>query len=128
MFSDLHIPLDVVWYLVYNEYCHGTPQVTDEQIIVILHLVLQVYCSPSLKEQIHNPVMPLLARNKERKETILRAHGGMCACVCVCGGCVMWVCCCVYICICVIISASAFRMLDTNLQVYVHVSVITQVQ
>ena len=96
---------------------HGTPQVTDEQIIVIIHLVLQVYCSPSLKEQVHNPVMPLLTRNIERTVSILRAHGvGVCVCVVLCVACA-WVCGCVYICICVIISASAFRMVDTNLQV-----------
>ena len=78
---------------------HGTPQVTDEQIIVVIHLALQVYCSPSLKEQVHNPVMPLLARNKERKETILRAHGGVCACVGVWWLCVMCVACgCVVVC------------------------------
>ena len=117
---------------------HGTLQVTDEQIITIFHLVLQVYCSPSLKEQVHNPVMPLLACIRERKESILHAHGGVCArvgvwwlcVVCVCGGCVWCVCTCVCGCvyISVIISASAFRMVDTNLQVYVRVSVITQVQ
>ena len=128
MFSDLHIPLNVVWYLVYNEYYHGTPQVTVEQIITIIHLGLQVYCSPSLKEHLHNPVMSLLTRSMQRKESILHAHGGVCAlhvCVVVCDVCCMWVCGCVVvcICICVIISASAFRM-----QVYVHVSVITQVQ
>ena len=68
---------------------HGTSLVTDEQIITIFHLVLQVYCSPSLKEHLHNPVMPLLARTIQRKESILRAHGGVCAqggvCACVCG-------------------------------------------
>ena len=54
-------------------------------------------------------------------------------CVCTCG-CVVVVCdvCCMCVCGCVyisvIISASAFRMVDTNLQVYVCVSVITQVQ
>ena len=85
------------------------------------HLGLQVYCSPSLKKQVHNPVMPLLARNKERKETILRAV------VCVCGG--VGVLLCVHM-HCVIISTAVFRMVDTSLQAYkcVHVSVITQVQ
>ena len=80
MFSDPNIPLTVVWYLVYFEYC------TDEQIITISHLVLQVYCSPSLKKQVHNPIMPLMARNKERKETILRAVVCVwwCGCVVVC--------------------------------------------
>ena len=79
---------------------HGTLQVTDEQIIVIIHLALKIYCSPSLKEHLHNLVMPLLACTKERKESILNAHGGVCArvgvwwlcVVCVhvwvCGGCV----------------------------------------
>ena len=96
---------------------HGTPQVTDEQTITIFHLVLQVYCSPSLKEHLHNPVMPLMARNIQRKESILCAHGDVCMCVLLC----------VHM-HCVIISDSAFRMVDTSLQVYVHVLVITQVQ
>ena len=61
--------------------------------------------------------MPLLARNKERKASILFAHVGVCVCVVVCA-----------LSICVCISASAFTMLDANLQVYVHVSVITEVQ
>ena len=61
----------------------GTTQVTDEQIITIFHLVLQVYCSPSLKELLHNPVMTLLACKKERTGSILHAHGVVCACVCV---------------------------------------------
>ena len=85
---------------------HGTLQVTDEQIIVIIHLLLQIYCSPSLKEHLHNPVMPLLARNIERTVSILCAHGGVCArvgvwwlcvmcCMCVCDVCVhagVWLC------------------------------------
>ena len=34
MFSDIRIPLNVVWYLVYNEYiAHDTLQVTFEQIM-----------------------------------------------------------------------------------------------
>ena len=70
----IYIPLNVACYLVYNE-------VTDEQIITIFYLVLQVHCSPSLKEYLHNPVMPHLARSIERKESILCAHGGVCACV-----------------------------------------------
>ena len=83
MFSDLDILLYVVWYLVYNEYCTWHNTSGDEQITVI-HLVLQVYCSPSLKEYLHNPVMSLLARNMERTVSILRAHGGVCMCdVCV---------------------------------------------
>ena len=90
---------------------HGTLQVTDEEIIVISHLVLQVYCSPSLKQHLHNPVMPLLACTKQRKESIL------CACVCVC----------VDMCTYTFVSV-VFRMVDTNLQVQKHVSVITQVQ
>ena len=99
---------------------HGTLQVTDEQIITIFHLVLQVYCSPSLKEHLHNSVMPLPARSIERTVSILCAHGGVCACVGV-----WWLCVNIHF---VCISASAFRMVDTNLQVYIHVSVITQVQ
>ena len=95
---------------------HGTLQVTYEEIIVISHLVLQVYRSPSLKQHLHNPVMSLLACTKERKESILYAYGGVCMCVCVCGY--------VYI----YIRVSVFRMVDTNLQVQKHVSVITQVQ
>ena len=96
---------------------HGTPQVTDEEIIKIFHLVLQVYCSLSLKEYLHNPVMPLLARKKKRRASILCAHGGVCEYMC--GG----VCKHISMCICV----SAIRTVDTNLQVYVHVSVTTQV-
>ena len=81
VFSDHHIPLNVVWYLVYNEW-HTTSG--DEQIKAIFHLVLQVYCSPSLKEYPHNPVMPLLARTIQRKVSILHAHAWcVCACVCV---------------------------------------------
>ena len=64
---------------------HGTLQVTDEQITIIFHLALQVYCSPSLKEYLRNPVMPLLACNIERRESILRAHGGVWTYGC-CGG------------------------------------------
>ena len=97
---------------------HGTPQVTDEQIKTILHLVLQVYCSLSLKENLHNPVMPVLARNKERKESILHAHGSVCACVCV-WLCVMWMCGWVHIYVDVCIITSAFRMADTHLQAYI---------
>ena len=44
----------------------------------------RVYCSPSLKEYLRNPVMPLLARHKQRKESILCAYGGVCMCVVVC--------------------------------------------
>ena len=75
----------------------GTLQVTDEQIKVIFHLVLQIYCSPSLKEQVHNPVMPLLARKEERTVSILCACSGVCACVCVCDGCI-----CIYMHVCVL--------------------------
>ena len=92
---------------------HGTLQVTDEQIIVIIHLVLQVYCSPSLKEHLHNPVMPLLTRNKERKETILRAHGGMCACVCV-------VVVCEYIRVCLCVACGCVVMCTYTALVPVH--------
>ena len=83
MISDLHIHLTVVWYLVYNEYCAWHTTSGDEQIIVI-HLVLHVYCSPSLKEHLHNLVMPLLTRHIERAVSILRTHGGVCVCMCVC--------------------------------------------
>ena len=116
----------------------GTPQVTDEQIITVFHLVLQVYCSPSLKELLHNPVMPLLARIIERRGSTLCAHSGVCACVCVwwlyvhthaclCVACA-WVCGCVCMHISVCICVSAIRIVDTNLQVYAHASVTTQVQ
>ena len=50
----------------------------------------------------------------------------VCVCVCVCVMCVAGGCVVCTLCTCVIISASAFRMMDTSLQV--HVSVITQVQ
>ena len=126
MFSDLHIPLTVVWYLVYNEYCTWHTTSDDEQIITISHLVLQVYCSPSLKEYLYNPVMTLLARNMERRGSILCAHGGVCACVCVwwlyvhthtclCVACA-WVCgdVCMHISVCICVSA--IRTVDTNLQ------------
>ena len=138
MFSDIHILLTVVWYLVYNEYCTWHTTSDDEQIIIISHLILQVYCSPSLKEYLHNPVMRLLACNMERRVSILHAHGGVCACVCVCvcGGCmcihihvyVLHVHGCVVVCACTLVCAfvSAIRTVDTNLQVCVHVSVTTQ--
>ena len=58
----------------------GTLQVTDEQII---HLGLQVYCSPGLKEYLHSPVMSLLARTIERTVSILCAHGSVDIWVCV---------------------------------------------
>ena len=126
MFSDLHIPLTDVWYLVYSEYCTWYTTSDNEQIIAIFHLVLQVYCSPSLKEHLHNPVMPFLARSKERRASILHAHGGGCACVF--GGCVwiyVWLCVhahqCVHLCQC-------HQNSGYNLQVYVHVSVTTQVK
>ena len=93
---------------------HGTLQVTDEQTITIFHLVLQVYCSPSLKEYLHNPVMPVLARNIERTASILCAYGGVCGRVGV-----WWLCVNIHF---VCISTSAFRMVDTSIQ---HISVIT---
>ena len=96
MFSDLHIPLTVVWYLVYNEYCTWHTTSDNEQIIIIFHLVLQVYCSPSLKELLYNPVMCLLACTMERTASILCIHSGVRACVCVC---VVVVC--AYTCLCV---------------------------
>ena len=109
------------------------------------YLVLQVYCSPSLKELLHNPVMTVLACNIERKEAILHGHSCVCVVV-VCDVCCTWKCGCVYIYIMeqsmvhmvvcvhvwvgvvvvctysfVRISTSAFRMVDTNLQMYVRV-------
>ena len=81
MFSDLHIPLNVQWihYMTSDRWTNN-------------NLALQVYCSPSLKELLHNSVMPLLARNKERKEPKLHVHG-MWWCVCVvvvCDVCCIW--------------------------------------
>ena len=67
-------------YLLYNALLYVTLQLTEEHNF---HLPLQVYCSPSLKELLHNPVMTLLACNKERTGSILHAHGVVCACVCV---------------------------------------------
>ena len=92
MFSDLHIPVNVVWYLVYNEYC--TWHITSDRWTK-KNLVLKVYCSPSLNELLHNSVMPLLACNKERKKAILHVHG-VCVVV-VCDVCCMWKCGYVYI-------------------------------
>ena len=81
LLTFIHIPLNYVWYWVYNEYTeHGTTQVTENQRI-IFNLALQVYCSPSLKEHLHNPVMTLLACTVERTGSILRAHGGVCGVV-----------------------------------------------
>ena len=57
---------NVVWYLVYNEYCTWNTT-SDREQIIIFNLVLQVYCSPSLKELLYNPVMPLLTCNNKRK-------------------------------------------------------------
>ena len=67
-------------YLLYNELLYVTLQLTEEHNF---YLPLQVYCSPTLKELLHNTVMTVLACNKERTDSILRAHGVMCACVCV---------------------------------------------
>ena len=115
MISDVHIPLTVVWYLVYND-CAWYPT-SDAEQITIFHLVLQVYCSPSLKEHLHNPVMPLLTRHIERAVSILCAHGS------VCGACVLHVCCMCVACGCVVvcaytfivfISTSVFKMVDTT--------------
>ena len=131
---------------------HGTLQVTDEQI-TILHLALQVYCSPSLKEYLHSPVMPLLARTIQRKEPILCTHSGVCTwcvcgicvCVCVCVVVCVHVCVCVcvcvvvvfeYMCVCLCVACGCVHMctctlcqcihMDTNLQVQVHTSAIEQ--
>ena len=49
----------------------------------IFYLVLQVYCSPTLKEYVHNPAMTVLACNVERTVSILCVHGVVHACVCV---------------------------------------------
>ena len=114
MFSDLLISLNVVWYLVYNEYCTWYTTSDDKQIITVFHLILQVYCSPCLKEYLHNPVMSILTCNVERRGSILHAHGGVCACVGV-----WWLCVNIHF---VCISTSAFRMVDTSLQVYIHIS------
>ena len=61
---------------MYNELLYITLQLTNND------LLLQVYCSPSLKEHLHNPVMTVLACDIERKESILHAHSVVCACVC----------------------------------------------
>ena len=94
MFSNLHISLNVVWYLLYSEcctWCTTSERWTNNKIF---HLVLQVYCSPSLKEHLHNPFTSLLACIIERRASILRAHG---VCVHVC---VWWLCVnvCMYVC------------------------------
>ena len=62
---------------MYNELLYITLQLTNN------NLGLQVYCSLSKKELLHNPVMTVLACNIERTGSILRAHGVTCACVCV---------------------------------------------
>ena len=94
----------------------ATRQVTDEQI-KIFHLVLQVYCSPSLKEHLHNPVMTLLACKMERTGSFLCAQGVVCVCVCV-GVCV-WVCVWVGVhkCICIFVR---FICMGVWLCVHVH--------
>ena len=73
------------------------------------YLVLQVYCSPSLKELLHNLVITLLARTDERKGSILD----------------VW--------LCVQINLSALVPVHSEwciqiYEVYIHVLVITQVQ
>ena len=83
---------------------HGTTQLSDRS--TIFHLVLQVYCSPSLKEHLHNSVMIVLACNIQRKESILCAHIVLCVCVCINIHAYLlheWVCGCVYTCISVCI-------------------------
>ena len=111
-FWPLHsipISLNVVWYLVYNECtAHGTTLVKGEQII--FHLVLQVYCSPSLKQYLHSPVMTLLACNIERTVSILCAYSGGCACVCVLHvhGCVV-VCTCALVCVNALIPSGGYK-------------------
>ena len=85
--------------------------------------------------------MPLLACNTERTDSFLHAHGGVCGVVCVnvhaylsvtcarcvvvCYMCIVWGC--VYMGISVCHCVSTFKMVDTSLQVYVHVYLITQV-
>ena len=62
---------------MYNELLYITLQLTNN------NLGLQVYCSLSLKELLHNTVMTVHTCNIERTGSILCAHGVMCACVCV---------------------------------------------
>ena len=78
--------------------------------------------------------MSLLACKKEGTVSILQAHVGVCGVVCVniharmfvCQMCMVYGC--VYMCISVCHCVSTFIMVDTSLQVYLHVSVITQIQ
>ena len=120
LLTIIRIPLNVVWYLVYNEYTeHGTTQVTENQRIIFYH-ALQVYCSPSLKEHLCNPVMALLACTVERTGSILRAHGGVCGVVCVniharlCVTCA-W---CMVVCTCALVCAIVSAPSEWWIQVY----------
>ena len=85
-------------YLVYNELLYITLQLTNN------NLVLQVYCSLSLKEHLHNPVMTLLARNNRGKNpscvdmvVCMYVCGVVCECTCLCIACE----CVRYICVCI---------------------------
>ena len=69
---------------------------------MIFHLVQQVYCSPGLKKLFHKPVMTLLARTNERRESILH----------------VW--------LCALVPVHSEWWIQIH-KVYVHVSVITQV-
>ena len=105
-FPECCVVLSVQWIMRMAQH-----KVTEEQII-IFHLALQVYCSPSLKQHLHNPVMTLLACKIERTVSILCANVLCVACA--------W---CMVVCtsalVCAFMWVSAFRMVDTNLQVYV---------
>ena len=113
---------------------HGTTQVTENQRI-IFHLGLQVYCGPSLKEHLHNPVMTHPACNIEWKVFILHTYGDVCMfvwccvyeykCMFVHYMCIM-VYGCVYTCISVCHCVTAFKMVDKILQVYVRIAISNQ--
>ena len=63
---------------MYNELLYITLQLTNN------NLGLQVNCSLSLKEFLHNPVMTVLARTIQRKESVLCGYGGVYVCVVLC--------------------------------------------
>ena len=49
MFSDVSIPLNVVWYLVYNEYtAHGTVEVTFHCVLVCAFVSVASECTNDL--------------------------------------------------------------------------------
>ena len=97
MLSELFSLEYCVKYLVYNELLYITLQLTNN------NLGLQVYCSPSLKELLHNTVMTVLTCNMERTGSILHAHGVVCVNVhaYLCVKCV-----CVVVCTCALACAS----------------------